>query len=379
MRIVFVDGSDLKFDITSIDTEPLGGSQSAMFIVAEHIANSGHEVSIAARHFSSGFSRRGISGIQLKDAMAGAIPGADIVITLNFLLGPLDLRSAFGRSALYIHWHQNDVFSPYGRKFSNPEFYRHVDHFIFASHWQANTFIGKYGLPCSRVTVIANPVSPHFVGLLPDSAPILAFKDPNLLYYASAPHRGLELLLTKVFPAIKANRPMLRLEVYSGFYLNQGMDFKDLANIEKIIQMCKDSPGVDFCHGLPKVEFAERVKSAVMLCYPCSFRETSCMVALEAMAAGCQLSVTAAGGIPETTAGHAKLTPISMMPGDDRRFIYDVSTFVANTLHLLDERERNPQGVENNLRRQVDHVTACHAPAVIGSGWERTLRCLAGN
>jgi len=122
---------------------------------------------------------------------------------------------------------------------------------------------------------------------------------------------------------------------------------------------------------VPKAALAQRYRKAAMLCYPTIYRETSCHVALEAMSAGCLVSSTTAGALPETTAGYAQLTPAT-----DESF--EPALFAKNTLKALEERDRNPADTERKLRQQIAHVRRCHDPAMIGGLWRKYLEAEIG-
>ena len=68
-------------------------------------------------------------------------------------------------------------------------------------------------------------------------------------------------------------------------------------------------------HGItPNSELKSALRSIHYLAYPSTFEETSCLAAIDAMAAGCRVIVPALGALPETTCGFAHLYPWSADP-----------------------------------------------------------------
>jgi glycosyltransferase involved in cell wall biosynthesis len=372
MKVAFVDLSELAYRLDAIDSAPLGGSQSAMMVVAQELIAGGDQVFVIGMQLEHESEHRGIVGLNVRRVTEKEFEHVDVVVTVNYVMQKETVERMFPRRRpRLIHWHKNDALALYAANFARREFYAHVDRFVFGSHFQANSFIGLYGLPYAAVTVIPNPLAAAYCRLFGAGEPILAAKDPELLIYASAPNRGLEGLLKIVYPGLVKARPSLRLEVYSGFYLEQGAGFQykgaDMTqHYQKLIRDAGKLPGVT-CHpGVPKAVLAQRMRRAAMLCYPTIFRETSCHVAMEAMAAGCLVASTTIGAIPETTAGYGHLTPATQ---ED----FEPAAFTANTLKVLEARDADMAGSERRLNQQVEHVNRTHAPAVIGRLWREFL------
>jgi len=58
--------------------------------------------------------------------------------------------------------------------------------------------------------------------------------------------------------------------------------------------------GVDYLGSVGQRQLREVAATCRALAYPCVFPETSCIVAMEAMAAGCVVVGTSLGALPET-------------------------------------------------------------------------------
>lgn len=107
-----------------------------------------------------------------------------------------------------------------------------------------------------------------------------------------------------------------------GTYLTGPSD----SQFQALYDQCRSTPGIEHVGTLPQPDLAEALRAASILAYPCTFPETGCIAALEAMAAGCAVVASDLGALAETTAGHALLVD----PGEDW------SSFGARYLTALD-------------------------------------------
>ena len=146
-----------------------------------------------------------------------------------------------------------------------------------------------------------------------------------------------------MFPLIP--RPA-RLQVFSdmGTYLTGPTD----SQFQALYEQCRATPGIEHVGTLAQPTLAEALRAVSILAYPCTFPETGCIAALEAMAAGCAIVSSDLGALAETTAGHALLVD----PGEDW------SSFGARYLTALDlvmASVLSPPGI-NRLWNQVRFV-----------------------
>lgn len=166
------------------------------------------------------------------------------------------------------------------------------DSIVFVSSWQQSVFNMNMGVPFSESTVIKNAIEPIEPHAKPDDGKI------RLIYHPT-PHRGLAILVP-VFIELAKKYDFLHLDVFSNFdiygwgHLNK--------EFEELYEQCRNHPQITY-HGFqPNDVVREALKTSHIFAYPCIWRETSCMAAMEAMSAGCLIVAPDYGALPETLA-----------------------------------------------------------------------------
>jgi len=321
MNIVLIDLTDVVYTLDSLGTQPLSGSQSMLCQLARWLVDRGDQVCLVNRHAPHDTLVAGALHLNAHSLAGNRLAGTDLAIVLNNTTAPANVRRLFGPDCRCLYWMHNDSSSSSAAPFADPGYLEGVDGLVFVSAWQARQFAERFrpGVPCH---VIGNAVNPAFQTLFRPGAPILPEKDLDLIAYASAPNRGLEPL-AQMFPAMRAARPRLKLEIYSGFVMDQGVYF-DQPNAERfeaLLARMGEMDGVTVIRGLGKAAFAQRLKRVAMLCYPCIFPETCSITVMEAMAAGCALSLSNVGALAETANGFARMPPVSDTGFSSREFL----------------------------------------------------------
>jgi len=192
--------------------------------------------------------------------------------------------------------------------------------------------------------VLRNAISPSFAQLVPQD-PWFVRSEPPVLVYTSAPYRGLDVLIT-AFPAIRAAIRGTRLRVFSNLG-DVSAPGNEYANLQR---QCLSTQGVEYMGAIGQAQLASELQQAAALAYPSTFLETSCIAALEAMAAGALVLTTRAGALPETTAGFAKLVEPYEDPAAYAR------AFATMAIDGLRADERNPQAALARRERQIAFV-----------------------
>jgi glycosyltransferase involved in cell wall biosynthesis len=160
--------------------------------------------------------------------------------------------------------------------------YPQIDKFIALTEWHKDWFIKESGMPVlyrNKVTVIGNGVVEKFFANK-------EFIKTNRMIYCSDTSRGLEIAL-KCFPKIKEQIPDVILDIYFG------------SIPDKLKKIVNDMDGVTFKGRVPQEQLCEELMKSKILFYPVLHHETYCIVATEAMRAGCVPVTVSKTGIGE--------------------------------------------------------------------------------
>lgn len=175
------------------------------------------------------------------------------------------------------------------------------DTIVFVSHWQHDQFRRHFPIPGNKCYIIQNAteaVEPH----VKPSGKIR-------LIYTSTPWRGLKFL-TEAWTRLK--RSDVELVVYSGTKI-YGQEFhaREHHKFVPLYDRLQSLPGVTYIDYATNEEVRQALRSAHIMAYPSTFEETSCLAAIEALAAGCKVVTTSYGALPETCGLYADYIPAS--------------------------------------------------------------------
>lgn len=128
--------------------------------------------------------------------------------------------------------------------------------------------------------------------------------------YSSSPDRGLEQLLS-FWPKIRKIAPEAELHVYYGFHtwdkMNATITNPVIRNLAEMrVAFLKEQMRLNGEHGVvdhgrvSQVELAKSFLASTLWLHPTNFKETSCITAMEAQAAGCVPVTTSLAALSET-------------------------------------------------------------------------------
>ena len=206
------------------------------------------------------------------------------------------------RDKINILWMQHFVNQQEAKNLGLKEFVYQLDYIVFNSHWNFEKFQYQFKIPENKSIVIKNAIEK------------VEYKEKtkdkiNLIYH-STPWRGLEVLL-EVFKRIDLKDLELNVCSSTSIY---GKKFSESYNdkYQHIFEDCKKTKNVNYYGFMQNDKIINFLKEMHISSFPSIWPETSCISAIESMAAGCQVVTTNLGALYETCA------PFGTFVGFDR-------------------------------------------------------------
>ncbi len=257
------------------ETHPVGGSETAALRLVSVLRRFGHQADIVTEIEALKPSSTDVF-VSLRDPRPlglAALPGR-----LNYLWGHDDSNQTLVKVL--------------EDKAVAEKLYERCDAVILLSHYQANRWMHDLHLPPSKIFLSSNgiPLEKFQVG-----RESLRQRAPRA-YYASVPWRGLDTLL-EAWPIIHGAVPEAELLIFSSVQVYQVGETEAQLHL---YEQARSLPGVVYRGSVGQEELRQAAQTCRALAYPCVFPETSCIVAMEAMASGCVVVSTSLGALPET-------------------------------------------------------------------------------
>ena len=196
------------------------------------------------------------------------------------------------RDKINILWMQHFVNQQEAKNLGLKEFVDQLDYIVFNSHWNFEKFQYQFKIPENKSIVIKNAIEKvEYKEKIKDKI--------NLIYH-STPWRGLELLL-EVFKKINLKDVELNICSSTSIY---GKKFSQTHNdkYQHIFDECKKMKNVNYYGFMQNDKIINLLKEMHICSFPSIWPETSCISAIESMAAGCQMVTTNLGALYETCA-----------------------------------------------------------------------------
>jgi len=241
------------------------------------------------------------------------------------------------KNKINILWMHHFVNQKEAANLASKDFINKLDWIVYNSNWNLEKHIYQFKVPENKCLVIKNAIEKINFEEKP--------KNKINLIYHTTPWRGLVLLL-KVFK--KLNLENVELNVCSSTKI-YGKKFDNALgkNYEKIFNECKDTKNVNYYDFLHNNKIIDLLKKMHIFSYPSVWHETSCIAAIESMAAGCEVVTTNLGALFETC------SPFGTFVNFDRNF----DNLEKKYSKILLNRIQNFWSEENQKKLQLQRDT----------------------
>ena len=194
------------------------------------------------------------------------------------------------KDKINILWMHHFVNQKEAQNLGSKDFVQKLDYIVFNSNWNSENHIYQFKIPKNKSVVIKNAIEKIDFEEKP--------KDKINLIYHTTPWRGLALLLN-VFKNL--NLKNVELNVCSSTII-YGKKFDTVLGktYESIFNECKNTKNVNYFGFLDNKKIIQMLKKMHIFSYPSIWPETSCIAAIESMAAGCEVVTTNLGALSET-------------------------------------------------------------------------------
>ena len=250
-------------------------------------------------------------------------------------------------NVLWIHHfvNQNEIIN-----MGSKDYVDKLDWIVFNSNWNFEKYVYQFKIPESKSIVIRNAIEKIDFEKKPKGK-------INLIYHTT-PWRGLVHLL-KIFKNLNLENVELNVCSSTDIY---GEKFGKIQKYENLFNECKKTKNVNYLGYIENKKVIGLLKKMHIFTHPSIWPETSCVAAIEAMAAGCEVVSTNLGALYETC------SPFATFINFDRNF----DNLEKKYTKVLSERIKNFWSNENQnkLRLQSETINATYSWNVRSIEWK---------
>jgi len=225
------------------------------------------------------------------------------------------------KDKINVLWMHHFVNQKEAQNLGSEDFVKKLDFIVFNSNWNFEKFVYQYKIPGNKSLVIKNAIEKIEFEKKP--------KDKINLIYHTTPWRGLVHLLN-IFK--KLNLENVELNVCSSTKI-YGKKFDDVLGkkYEPLFNECKNTKNINYLGFVNNDKIIQLLKKTHIFTHPSIWPETSCIAAIESMAAGCEIVTTNLGALYETCAPFGTLVGFSNDLNDlEKRFSIALDNSIKN-------------------------------------------------
>ena len=278
-----------------------------------------------------------LGGSELQEALITNKLDRDLLKNKNLILSVCE-PALLKKDKINIVWQQLSYDQTHVQNMRDRKFVDEVDWFVYNSHWCFNEFRKRFRIPEYKSKVIRNCIEPFPHNIKKNN------KQLNLVY-TSTPWRGLAVLI-RVIEELNTMREDFHVDIFSSTKIYGDNFAKKIKNQYDILfDKCKELPNVTYHGYASNDKVRDTLAKSHIFAYPCIFEETSCIAAIEALAAGCKVVTTNYGALPETCGGFARYV----------EFEPNAGRLIESYTQALNQ-EMNKFGGEQNQQMLLDQI-----------------------
>ena len=336
VKIAIVDIVGMTYDGDTLKRGGLGGSESAVILVSEQLAQQGFNVTVYNACDEEGSTPGIYNGVTYKPlgSIANDRVVYDVVISSRCVT-PFVPEHYFNYPQTTNRKYAYQAFDFIRKNAKLKVFWMH-DTFCWGDDiledlavqnaideiWTLSDFHAMYVMNCShprmrnyevlrrKVWTTRNGIVKYF-----DSVDLSA-KDPNMFIFNANMSKGLDPLLNLVWPRVQQRLPDARLTVIGGFY-KLGAAFahdNEETEFNKIAGAHFNNPTITFTGIVSQQEVADLSAKASFFIYPTALPETYSISTLEALYANTPLLTCRFGAMEETASTFSHYIDYALVP-----------------------------------------------------------------
>ena len=256
------------------------------------------------------------------------------------------------KDKINVLWMHHFVNQKEAENLGSKDFVNKLNWIVYNSSWNFEKHVYQFKIPEYKSIVIKNAIEKIDFVEKP--------KDKINLIYHTTPWRGLVHLL-KVFKDLSLENVVLNVCSSTIIY---GKKFDSILGkkYEDIFNECKNTNNVNYFGFLENKKIIELLKKMHIFSHPSIWPETSCIAAIEAMAAGCETVTTNLGALYETC------SPFGTFVNFDRNF----DNLEKKYSNVLSNSIKNYWSDENQykLKLQRESINATYSWDVRSIEWK---------
>ena len=223
---------------------------------------------------------------------------------INLILNNTDY-DLLEKERINVLWMQHFVNQKEAQNLGSKDYADKIDYIVFNSNWNFEKFMYQFKIPEAKSLVIKNAIEKIEFQEKP--------RDKINLIYHTTPWRGLANLLN-IFKSLNLKNNV-ELNVCSSTKIyGKSFDSVYAKQYTNLFNECKNLKNVNYLGFVENKKIIELLKKTHIYAFPSIWPETSCISAIESMAAGCEIVSTNLGALYETCA------PFGTFVGFDRNF-----------------------------------------------------------